>query len=384
MKMGEKALLVIQPEYGYGKSGAGEAIPPNSVLNFEIELINFRVKPKNKWEMSIDEKLQASLDVKLDGNNKFSQGNYRGAISMYLEGLEYLSESSEWPDESMKLANTTKLQCYLNLSNCYLKVSEFRDAEKNASEALKLDNHNIKALFRRALARLNYDILDGAIEDLNSLLKLDPNNLDGQKYLKLAKQKQASYNQADKKRFGTIFSKMTLYNEKKGVRDLKSLPKVFLEISLRDKTFKMVVALFSDTVPKTAENFRKLCQPDHEFNYKNCKFHRVIRGFMVQGGDFTNGDGTGGRSIYGEKFDDENFIDKHTERGLLSMANSGPNTNGSQFFVTFGPAPHLDGKHVVFGKVVEGLEFLDELENVETGPSDRPVNDVVIVNCGSV
>lgn len=175
-------------------------------------MLNFRVKPKNKWELSIDEKLQASVDVKVDGNNKFSQGNYRGAISMYLEGLEYLSESSEWPDESMKLANVTKLQCYLNLSNCYLKVSEFRDAEKNASEALKLDRNSVKALFRRAVARLNYDLLDGAIEDLNNLLKLDPDNVDGQNYLKLAKQRQSNYNQVDKKRYGSIFSKMTFYD----------------------------------------------------------------------------------------------------------------------------------------------------------------------------
>ncbi|KFH05028.1 peptidyl-prolyl cis-trans isomerase, cyclophilin-type, partial [Toxoplasma gondii MAS] len=119
--------------------------------------------------------------------------------------------------------------------------------------------------------------------------------------------------------------------------------------------------------------------------FKNSLFHRVIPGFMMQGGDFTNGDGTGGESIYGPQFNDEKFVDQHTGRGQLSMANCGPNTNSSQFFITFGPAPHLDGKHVVFGEVVEGQDVLDEVEDVETDKSnDRPKQDVQIVDCGEV
>ena len=127
--------------------------------------------------------------------------------------------------------------------------------------------------------------------------------------------------------------------------------------------------LFADKTPKTAENFRALCtgekglgKLDKPLHFKGSSFHRIIRNFMAQGGDFTTGTGTGGESIYGTKFPDENFALKHLERGDLSMANSGPNSNGSQFFMTFIPCNWLDGKHVVFGKVIRGMQVLDLME----------------------
>merc|ERR1719174_1769018 len=153
--------------------------------------------------------------------------------------------------------------------------------------------------------------------------------------------------------------------------------------------------LYTDVVPKTAENFRALCAGDtgktastgQPLSYKGSKFHRVIPGFMCQGGDFTRGDGRGGESIYGGKFADESFAGKagkHTGNGCLSMANAGPNTNGSQFFVCTGMTPHLDGKHVVFGNCIEGYEtVIKKIESVGSG-SGATSQPVVIADCGQL
>lgn len=151
---------------------------------------------------------------------------------------------------------------------------------------------------------------------------------------------------------------------------------------LRVKGFGDIqIRLYDDIVPKTAQNFRELCRTK---KYVGVPFHRVIKGFMVQTGDFQNGDGTGGYSIYGDKFPDENFRLKHNEPGLLSMANAGPNTNGSQFFILTQPKPHLDGKHVVFGKVTKGMDVVYRIERTTTDHNDRPVHDIIIEDCGTL
>ncbi|KAK9284120.1 hypothetical protein L1049_023287 [Liquidambar formosana] len=167
----------------------------------------------------------------------------------------------------------------------------------------------------------------------------------------------------------------------------------YLDISIGGELEgRIVVELYKDVVPKTAENFRALCTGEKgigpntgvPLHYKGVCFHRIIKGFMIQGGDISARDGTGGESIYGLNFEDENFELKHERKGMLSMANSGPNTNGSQFFITTTRTSHLDGKHVVFGKVIKGMGVVRSIEHVATVDGDYPTLDAIIADCGEI
>lgn len=397
MKKGEKAKFTLASEYAYGASGAGADIPPNATLIFDVELLDFADKAKSKHEMTKEEKVELANKLKNEGNELNKAQKQDDAILKYDLAVDYLKSEIKHLNETETALYVT---CLVNTSICANKVGRYVKAINSASEALKTQISN-KALYQRGIAYCgnssDEESLALATEDLEALIKIVGDQDVAVSNLKSSiNEKRAKIIALKKSQFKS-FLNAGLYNEKEMPTAPKEVdipesvlegnPRVYFDVTYNGnpEPKRIEFELFKNVTPKTAENFRALCTGEKGYGYKNSIFHRIIKSFMMQGGDFQNANGTGGKSIYGEKFEDENFNIKHSKEGLLSMANSGKNTNGSQFFITFEKTPWLDGKHVVFGRVIKGYEYVKDIEqNVVCGAQDKPNSDVVIVDCGEI
>lgn len=397
MKKGEKAKFTIAPKYAYGASGSGTDIPPNATLIFEIELLDFIDKIISKRELTKEERVEFSIKLKNEGNEFNKAHKHEEARAKYDLAVEYLKS------ELMQL-NETETQlyatCLVNSTICSNKIGRYVKAINSASEALKIQISG-KALYQRGAAysgnAIDEETLALASEDLEALIHLSGEHDQAVIQLRNIIADKRAKLFASKKSHFKILLNAGLYNEKDMPNNTKDNsiadpnnhgnPTVYMDLKYNDnpELKRVEFELFKNITPKTAENFRALCTGEKGFGYKNSTFHRIIKSFMMQGGDFESSNGTGGKSIYGKTFEDENFTNKHSREGLLSMANSGKDTNGSQFFITFEKTPWLDGNHVVFGRVIKGFEHIKDIErNVQTAKQDKPQIDVIIADCGEI
>merc|ERR1719502_1959598 len=411
-----EAARAALPDGGGGSDG-GAAAPRVGV---KVSLLSFD-NPKAHWDLpDAAAKRAAALALKDSGNKWFKEGELARAQRRYKGAADMCESDAELGvDVLVPVCN--------NRSAVAAKQEDWAAVQQFADTALGHDAENAKALWRRGVARTKLEDFEGAAADLKRLLEADPKNREGRKaYAELQAAKKAR-KAKEKATFGGLFDKLAGFASDNRPKEKSAggyddyggdygddygddfgaaadepdpvhegaLPQVYFDLALGDETLGRVkMVLYADTVPKTAENFRALCTGEKgectganagtPLCYKGCGFHRVIPGFMIQGGDFTQGNGMGGESIYGEKFEDEAFLDKHRGPGLLSMANSGPGTNGSQFFITVAPTAHLDGKHVVFGRVIEGMDIVTKIENTPTDAQDKPKTAVTIVDCGEL
>lgn len=394
MRPGELSEFIVDPSLAYGEEGAGDEIPAGATLKFTIELLSGKKKPEapkeeGKKVSAEAQKLTRAGEAKDRGNELFKASDFAQAQESYREALNILRGWTGSDLEDLRTRNKLRLSCLLNITQCDLKLEEFTTAVQHATEALSIEPKNCKALYRRGLAHMSSGGLEEARTDLLEASRLDPQNAEVRSRLAECKRKMAEHQESYKGAFGGMFGKAPEQAVAHS-RDVSQLAKVWLDFQIgSSQVQRMRIALYSDTVPRTANNFRALCtgemgigtcgQPLH---YKKTRVHRLVPRHLLEAGDVESYDGSGGESVYGRTFPDEGFGDSHHRRGLLTMANQGPGTNNSKFMITLRSLPRLDGKNVVFGEVVGGMEILDAIEQLDTEYPDKPVTQVAIVDCG--
>jgi cyclophilin family peptidyl-prolyl cis-trans isomerase len=382
MKINEKSSFIISPEYSNNKK--------NSI--YEIILLQILPPLKKISEMDFPEKLSRAKMLKNEGVEKYKENEFEIAAEKFLKSIEFVKNSDEKNEDQIEGFNLL-ITLLTNLSNCYNHLKNYEKVMKFTEQALKL-KPNAKNYYFRSIASVNIGNLNEAEKNLTELKKFLNENDEGIKYVQNLIENQKKIQNVNKKKFSKNIFKQKLYDDKPNnfkpnfipEKINENNPKCFFDIKIgNENNLKRIeFELFKNHVPKTSENFRCLCTGEKKLHYKNSIFHRIIKDFAISGGDFENNDGTGGKSIYGKTFEDENFYYAHNKEGILTMANSGKNSNGSQFFITLKETPWLDGKNVVFGRVIKGMDVVYEIAEVETDGQNKPEEEVKIVDCGEI
>ena len=296
MKVGEKAILEIAPDYGYGAAGSPPKIPPKATLHFEVELLAFEEKPKEKWEMTEEERAEKANKLKAEGTALFQKKDFVKAVMKYQDAANYSVGEGISGNDVPENERALYVSCWSNVAMCFLKTKDWSDCIHACNTVLEIDDEakNIKALYRRGFAYMNMGMFAEAKEDLKAAYEVDNANKDVRKALATLKQKIADSKKKEKAAFGGFLGKVDMYNDKKGplVPNAKGdNPHVFFDIKQGDEALgRIVMQLYKDITPTTAENFRLLCTGEKgegkagkPLHYKGCTFHRIIQDFMLQG-----------------------------------------------------------------------------------------------------
>ena len=395
MKVGEISRFIFKPEYAYGNKKPHPFIPENATIKYQIELLEIVGRDAQIDSMSYDEKIEKAKIIKEEGVEKFKAGNYIEARNKFEEAVKYLDKFENKEAENEKEGCQLYQSVLTNLCNCCNKLKEYYSVINHAKLGIKINDKLPKLYYFRTIAYAYTAEIEKAEKDIQSLEQLlseEEKKTAGLDYLKqLVEKKKIELNTHIKKFSKSAFSHDVYKDEgnqkpkEPSKESNEKNPIVFLDIKIGKNPKKRVkIELFENKVPKTANNFRCLCTGEKNITYKGSKFFRVIKNVFIQGGDFEKNDGTGGHSIYGDKFEDESFYYSHSREGLLSMINEGKNTNGSQFFITLRDLTWYDEKHVVFGQVISGMEHLKEIEGVKVDDDDKPEEEIIIENCGQI
>ena len=401
MKLGEKSEFIMQAEYAYGDKPINENIPPNSVLTYEIELKSIRYKntEDSLENLTYDEKIQWGQLLKQNGVQKFKENDISGAREYFIKALSFLKTMDPKKEEEKEGVDLF-LTIIANICNCFNKEKDYESVIKFSFIGIHI-RPTPKLLYFRTIAFSQLEEFDDAENNLKELIELfksngEDNNKDVDNtvnYLReLIDTRKSIFDEKNKKFSRAIYRQV--FHNNKNIKYNIVVPNqtanidnsfVFFEIQIGEKIIgKIEFELFKDVVPITSENFRNLCIGTKEgLTYKNTCINKIIKGFVLGGGELKN-DNEEYKCIYGQYFDDENYNYGHCRRGLLTMDNDGKNKNNSKFFITLNHIPWFDGKHVIFGQIINGMDIIEQIENIETDKDDKPLTKITIVNCGEI